>query len=362
MDVAPIIKNSRTLTPFRTVFEELGFSVEWDEASSKITGTKNKMRIELWINKDYAIVNGTQIILDVAPIILSSRTLVPLRFVSENAGAYVEWNGDTKKVHILKINFLKTNILTGKYTYSPSADKAFFSNSNQYYICDADGSNIIKIGPWKKIKWLDNKHLYVEDSSKKYVIDLAGNKQEVSEELFYTGKTFDEKYFYLKNSILYCNIDPNEISKISNNDIVKDLNFKIKAIAALSANGPYVVVPEDKDELQLFSKFSDTPVIIGKGSALVNALGYTGVDLFDTEVFFESTGKYLAFYQSDGDTVSINVVDLKKPTDIKNSALAYKLSTATKKNLIKTAWVSNDTLRIENEKLDWSIRMDHVRN
>lgn len=56
--------------------------------------------IILTIGSPKAIVNGEEIILDVAPIIMNNRTLVPIRFISETLGYEVGWDEATQQVTI----------------------------------------------------------------------------------------------------------------------------------------------------------------------------------------------------------------------------------------------------------------------
>lgn len=56
--------------------------------------------IVLTIGSTEAIVNGKEITLDVAPVIMNNRTLVPIRFVSEALGYEVSWDEATQQVKI----------------------------------------------------------------------------------------------------------------------------------------------------------------------------------------------------------------------------------------------------------------------
>ena len=96
-NVKPYIEESRTLIPIRAVAENLGAKVDWD-ADNEIATIDG--RIELEINNDVAIVDGKQVYMDVPAKIKNSRTFVPLRFVSENMGAKVKWDNDTRTVLI----------------------------------------------------------------------------------------------------------------------------------------------------------------------------------------------------------------------------------------------------------------------
>ena len=50
--------------------------------------------------KTYLVVNGAYIKTDVDPFIENGRTLVPIRFISENLDSKVDWNKEEKKVTI----------------------------------------------------------------------------------------------------------------------------------------------------------------------------------------------------------------------------------------------------------------------
>ena len=90
-DVPPVIEGGRTMVPFRILFEALGATVNWNAATSTVSGTRGNTSIALVIGSRNATVNGRAVTLDVAPRIISGRTMVPLRFVSENLGAEVAW-------------------------------------------------------------------------------------------------------------------------------------------------------------------------------------------------------------------------------------------------------------------------------
>jgi titin len=106
MDVAPIIMESRTLLPIRFVAEAIGAKVSWNNSERKVTITLEGTTIELWIGLNYAKVNGEFKFIDstniaVNPIIVApGRTMLPLRFVSENLGAKVDWNSSKREVTV----------------------------------------------------------------------------------------------------------------------------------------------------------------------------------------------------------------------------------------------------------------------
>lgn len=107
LDSVPITRNDRTLLPIRFVAEALGAQVGWDEATQKVTIQDKTTKIEMWINKPTALVNGKTVYIDpanhkVTPILVNARTMVPVRFVAETLGATVEWNEKLQQVTITK--------------------------------------------------------------------------------------------------------------------------------------------------------------------------------------------------------------------------------------------------------------------
>jgi titin len=64
MDVAPVILESRTLGPVRYVAEALGAEVAWDPVERKVTLTRGSKIIELWIGRNTARVDGAYVLID----------------------------------------------------------------------------------------------------------------------------------------------------------------------------------------------------------------------------------------------------------------------------------------------------------
>lgn len=90
-DTQPIIEDGRTLVPFRAFLEKLGATVEWDEENQVVTAKHDDKEIKLTIGSKIALVDGVEVELDKEAKLVDSRTLVPLRFISENFGFEVEF-------------------------------------------------------------------------------------------------------------------------------------------------------------------------------------------------------------------------------------------------------------------------------
>lgn len=90
------IVDGRTLLPLRAIFEELNADVKWEQKTKTVYATKGTDKIKLTIGSKRAMVNGKNVIVDVAPTVISSRTYVPLRFISEALGANVSWDQQSR--------------------------------------------------------------------------------------------------------------------------------------------------------------------------------------------------------------------------------------------------------------------------
>ncbi len=101
LDADPFIKNGTTFVPFRALFERLGLEVGWDAATKTVTGQGGGATITLRVGSAEANVDGSVATLTEPPSIVGGRAFVPLRFVSENAGAGVAWDGTQRLVTVV---------------------------------------------------------------------------------------------------------------------------------------------------------------------------------------------------------------------------------------------------------------------
>ena len=98
-DQNPTVVDGRTLVPVRGVFEELGFTVVWDAATSRVTLTGSHI-IVIEIGSNVFLNNGTENTLDVPAQTIGGRTMLPLRLVLESVGYSLEWDASTQTVLI----------------------------------------------------------------------------------------------------------------------------------------------------------------------------------------------------------------------------------------------------------------------
>jgi hypothetical protein len=97
---SPMQQKGAVLVPLRGVFEALGAQVNYNPASKTIVAQKGSTTVELTVGSATATVDGQSQPLSQPAESIGGSTLVPLRFVAEALGAYVQWVPTTLTVQI----------------------------------------------------------------------------------------------------------------------------------------------------------------------------------------------------------------------------------------------------------------------
>lgn len=100
MDVAPIIISDRTMVPIRFVSGALGAQVQWIAETQSAVIAYNGIVLELPVDQSTMYVQGQPVSMDVAAQLINDRTMVPLRAVSEGLGLTVQYAADTQMITI----------------------------------------------------------------------------------------------------------------------------------------------------------------------------------------------------------------------------------------------------------------------
>ena len=134
-DVPPVIFNNRTLVPIRVVSENLGAKVAWDSKNYKVNITKDSKSISLKINSSKVTVNNKEKTLpDKVPAkLISDRTMVPLKFISDELGINVVWD-NVNRVVIMKskiIDVKPKNYVDYKYLDNDDKESITLYNSEK---------------------------------------------------------------------------------------------------------------------------------------------------------------------------------------------------------------------------------------
>lgn len=102
-NVNPAIIDGRVLVPLRAIAESLGATVDWIPSDKLIRIKLYDKVVELVLDSKTALKNGQKINLDVPAKVISGRTLVPVRFISESFSRTVEWHPYNEKLNVLAI-------------------------------------------------------------------------------------------------------------------------------------------------------------------------------------------------------------------------------------------------------------------
>ena len=113
-DVPAFIRGGRTMVPVRLITERMGASVQWYAETNQVAISLNGSTVTLKIGSSQALVNGEEVTLyDGVPAMVANyngieRTMVPLRFVSEQMGVQVEWVQETYTAAVITTDQIGT--------------------------------------------------------------------------------------------------------------------------------------------------------------------------------------------------------------------------------------------------------------
>jgi len=114
---APIIEAGTTLVPVRCMADELGLETIWETADSSIILKDNKINIHMTVGSQQAQINSKPVQMPLAPRIDAGLTLVPLRFLAESCGYYVNsstaWSDNITRIYVTPYTLIDDSEMTG---------------------------------------------------------------------------------------------------------------------------------------------------------------------------------------------------------------------------------------------------------
>lgn len=141
-DVQPQLIGGRTMVPLRKIFESMGATVNWNNNTQTVTAFNESYYVTATINDSNIKVNGETNILDMPPLLVGGRILVPARFVAEAFGAKVGWDEGNQRVIITTndtvdnggVDANTTTFSIGEYLYKvPSTWKQKEGDGTTYF-------------------------------------------------------------------------------------------------------------------------------------------------------------------------------------------------------------------------------------
>ena len=92
------------------------------------------MDIELIIGSKVAKVNGKEVNLDVPAEVLNNRTMIPLRFISENLGYKVKFDNENSPIYMIDIYNISDEELAKKEEEKLKELEAMFADEKEEQI------------------------------------------------------------------------------------------------------------------------------------------------------------------------------------------------------------------------------------
>ena len=169
-----------TLVPLRVITEAFGATVDWEDATQKITLTYPDVAIVLQIGNGIAQVNDHAETLLEAPVLMNDTTMVPLRFISETFGAEVSYDEATEGITVKKQAMTENDTVKGMTELEKVGDSYYgwvMNTPNDFLMADRS---------------FDGSYTYFEDES--------GNSIEVEVYKLDEDVSFDEYFGEVKES------------------------------------------------------------------------------------------------------------------------------------------------------------------
>lgn len=114
----PYVIANRTLIPIRDIAEALGATVLWDGVKRTVEVRLGDRHIVLPLDSKTVYVNGKAVQSELHTQILRERTYVPLRLVSEQLGATVQWQQATQTVTIQRNEAVQAFLVDEIHAYT----------------------------------------------------------------------------------------------------------------------------------------------------------------------------------------------------------------------------------------------------
>ncbi|MEX1030770.1 MAG: stalk domain-containing protein [Paenibacillaceae bacterium] len=181
-NIDPISSQGTTLVEFRPIFEKLGLQITWNQATKTIGGYKEGLSVELQVGSLIAKVNGVEHQLQIAPTVVNERTVIPLRFVGEAAGSYVQWDQIGRIIHLYRISPIQLSTTTNYSTIQGRTpiDIQWL----RFDIINPSSTEITTVYAQPEEGFV-NAEIYLPDGNGLYTIEVSQTKQSNKETALY---------------------------------------------------------------------------------------------------------------------------------------------------------------------------------
>ena len=203
-DISPQTINGRTMVPIRAIFEAMGASVNWDDATKTAICTKDGTVVKMTLNSTTEYINDNPYSMDVAPVIISGRTLAPARYVAEAFGYNVKWDEMTRYVLISKkTDYNISDVIDGTrahpYKMGDAVSFNFHTSDDETGKCTLTLSELINPEEMKKLS--DSEYLHFPD-------DMWFIKGHIRLDAYSSGEACDKSDFIYSAEVVTSKIKP----------------------------------------------------------------------------------------------------------------------------------------------------------
>ena len=130
-DAQPFVDtNNRTQTPAKFIAEELGATVVWDGQEQKATFKSGDNTLVLFIDDANYTLNGKIKQMDTTALLKDGRTYVPAKYVAEAFGADVSWNSAKRTIYVSTNNAVIKDSTNNKENNSATDDAGIKDSTN----------------------------------------------------------------------------------------------------------------------------------------------------------------------------------------------------------------------------------------
>lgn len=141
-EVAPYQTGGRTMVPLRVISENMNAVVDWDPETKKAIVEQDGKTVILTLGSDHALVDGEVHLLDVPAVSVSGRTFVPLRFVSEMLDCSVDYKDGVVTI---------TTPDDGSMDYLLQTGEAYLNTGSVQYSGSLDGHVKVNINGYMQL-------------------------------------------------------------------------------------------------------------------------------------------------------------------------------------------------------------------
>lgn len=99
-DMPAVAIDGRTMLPMRQIAQELGCEVVWNEAAQQVYVVNDDYTLVFEINKNIGFKNGKEFTMDVPPMIVNDRTMLPVRALATALDLEITWDDPSRTVSI----------------------------------------------------------------------------------------------------------------------------------------------------------------------------------------------------------------------------------------------------------------------